>query len=168
MSYCKLLLSPFQFQEIFKVTEFSTLSSSSPHQSRTGEVINNETLRVVAQNKGLQARGLGKYFGQKRVVRNVSLGIRRGEAVGLLGPHGAGKTTTIRILSGVLVPTNGKVQINGIDIVQNPVESKKHVGYIPDRPYLYDKLTFHLPWPLYALYDLLFDLFIVLIIGFLP
>jgi len=62
---------------------------------------NRDGLQLVAENKGLQARGLGKYFGQKRVVRNVSLGIRRGEAVGLLGPNGAGKTTTFYMLTAL-------------------------------------------------------------------
>ena len=51
-----------------------------------------------------------------------------------MGPNGAGKTTTIRMLAGVLVPTAGRVSINGIDLVENPIESKRHVGYIPDRP----------------------------------
>ena len=91
------------------MTDFSATSFSSPHQSRLSEDMNNETLRVVAQNKGLQARGLGKYFRQKSVVRNVSLGIRRGEAVGLLGPNGAGKTTTFYMLTGLIPCDEGAI-----------------------------------------------------------
>jgi len=61
-------------------------------------------IKLVSENRGLQARGIGKNFGNKRVVRNVSIGVRRGEAVGLLGPNGAGKTTTFYMLSGLMQP----------------------------------------------------------------
>lgn len=64
-----------------------------------------------------------------------------GTVFGLLGPNGAGKTTTIRMLAGVLTPTAGRILIDGVDLAADPVESKRRVGYIPDRPYLYDKLT---------------------------
>ena len=74
-------------------------------------------------------------------MHRLTLHIEKGEVFGFLGPNGAGKTTTIRTLAGVLTPTSGTVHIDGIDIIKNPVESKKKVGYIPDRPYLYDKLT---------------------------
>ena len=82
-----------------------------------------------------------KRYGNFQALYPLDLHVHKGEVFGFLGPNGAGKTTTIRILSGVLVPSGGQVKINDIDIVQNPVESKRHVGYIPDRPYLYDKLT---------------------------
>ena len=65
-----------------------------PHKMDNTQTPNSDQLRLVSENRGLQARGIGKYFGQKRVVRNISIGVRRGEAVGLLGPNGAGKTTT--------------------------------------------------------------------------
>jgi ABC-2 type transport system ATP-binding protein len=89
----------------------------------------------------IHLQGVEKRYGNFQALYPLNLHVQKGEVFGFLGPNGAGKTTTIRILSGVLVPTNGDVKINGIDIVSNPVESKKHVGYIPDRPYLYDKLT---------------------------
>lgn len=82
-----------------------------------------------------------KKYGAFQALHPLNLHVRKGEVFGFLGPNGAGKTTTIRMLAGVLVPTSGRVSINGIDLVKNPIESKKHVGYIPDRPYLYDKLT---------------------------
>ena len=82
-----------------------------------------------------------KKYGKFQALHPLNLHVRKGEVFGFLGPNGAGKTTTIRMLAGVLVPTSGRVSINGIDLVQNPIDSKRHVGYIPDRPYLYDKLT---------------------------
>ena len=65
----------------------------------------------------------------------------RGELFGLLGPNGAGKTTTIRMIAGILRPTSGTVTIGGIDIQARPLEAKARLGYIPDRPFVYDKLT---------------------------
>ena len=89
----------------------------------------------------IQLKNIEKKYGNFQALHPLNLHVRKGEVFGFLGPNGAGKTTTIRMLAGVLVPTAGTVSINGIDLVKNPIESKKHVGYIPDRPYLYDKLT---------------------------
>ena len=85
--------------------------------------------------------GLEKRYGKFQALHPLTLHIKKGEVFGFLGPNGAGKTTTIRTLAGVLTPTAGTVHIDDVDIIKNPVESKKKVGYIPDRPYLYDKLT---------------------------
>ena len=82
-----------------------------------------------------------KRYGSFQALRPLDLEVEDGEVFGFLGPNGAGKTTTIRMLAGVLVPTSGTIHIDGIDIVADPVQSKRRVGYIPDRPYLYDKLT---------------------------
>jgi ABC-2 type transport system ATP-binding protein len=71
----------------------------------------------------------------------MDMHVQKGEVFGFLGPNGAGKTTTIRMLAGVLTPTGGKISIDGLDIAEHPVETRGRVGYIPDRPYLYDKLT---------------------------
>ena len=89
----------------------------------------------------IQIDGLEKRYGKFQALHPLTLHIKKGEVFGFLGPNGAGKTTTIRTLAGVLTPTAGSVQIDGMDILKYPVESKKKVGYIPDRPYLYDKLT---------------------------
>ena len=89
----------------------------------------------------IRLENIEKKYGNFQALHPLNLHVRKGEVFGFLGPNGAGKTTTIRMLAGVLVPTAGRVSINGIDLVQNPIESKRHVGYIPDRPYLYDKLT---------------------------
>ncbi|MEC7948552.1 MAG: ABC transporter ATP-binding protein [Myxococcota bacterium] len=85
--------------------------------------------------------GVEKRYGSFQALRPLDLEVRHGEVFGFLGPNGAGKTTTIRMLSGVLKPTAGRIHVDGIDIVADPVESRRRIGYIPDRPYLYEKLT---------------------------
>lgn len=74
-------------------------------------------------------------------VNNISLEVKRGVIFGFLGPNGAGKTTTIRMMAGVLKPTSGRILLNNIDISRSPSEAKRIVGYIPDSPFLYEKLT---------------------------
>ncbi len=89
----------------------------------------------------IRVEAVEKRYGSFQAVQPLDLHVRAGEVFGFLGPNGAGKTTTIRMLSGVLMPTSGRILIDGVDIRQDPVGSKRKVGYIPDRPYLYDKLT---------------------------
>ena len=89
----------------------------------------------------LQLEHLGKKFGKFAAVDDVSLTVSAGEIYGFLGPNGAGKTTTIKMLAGLLLPTNGKVAINGHDLGRFPQKCKQATGYIPDRPFLYEKLT---------------------------
>lgn len=89
----------------------------------------------------LQLKNLSKKFGSFQAVHNLNLQVNRGEFFGFLGPNGAGKTTTIKMISGLLSPTEGSVLIDGLDIQKNPVEAKRIIGYIPDQPYLYDRLT---------------------------
>src|SRR5690606_35702916 len=74
-------------------------------------------------------------------VRELDLEIRKGELFGFLGPNGAGKTTTLRMIAGILAPTSGTIEIGGIDITRDPLGAKAKLGYIPDRPFVYDKLT---------------------------
>ena len=85
--------------------------------------------------------GVEKRYGSFTALHPLNIEVRAGEVFGFLGPNGAGKPTTIRMLSGVLTPSAGQIIIDGIDIVADPVESRRRIGYIPDRPYLYDKLT---------------------------
>jgi ABC-2 type transport system ATP-binding protein len=80
-------------------------------------------------------------FATKTAVADLSLAIPRGELFALLGPNGAGKTTTIRMLVGLLRPTRGAVRVCGYDVVKDPRRAHLHVGYVPDEPCLYDKLT---------------------------
>jgi ABC-2 type transport system ATP-binding protein len=84
---------------------------------------------------------LTKKYGEFTAVDRLSLTAERGEIFGFLGPNGAGKTTTIRIISGLSLPTAGTVEVNGIDVIAEPVRAKAIMGYVPDRPYLYEKLT---------------------------
>jgi ABC-2 type transport system ATP-binding protein len=89
----------------------------------------------------LLIKNLSKKFGNFTAVNNISLEISKGMLFGFLGPNGAGKTTTIKMITGLLSPLNGNIFLDGIDVWKYPVESKKKIGYIPDQPYLYDKLT---------------------------
>jgi ABC-2 type transport system ATP-binding protein len=84
---------------------------------------------------------VSKKFGDKEVVHDLSLDISRGELFAYLGPNGAGKTTTIKMLTGLLKPTSGRILVNGHDIQTQPMSAKKSTGYVPDLPYLYEKLT---------------------------
>ncbi len=76
-----------------------------------------------------------------RAVDHIHLDVKKGDIFGFLGPNGAGKTTTIRMMAGVLKPTEGSIIIDEKDISQEPSEVKRVIGFIPDRPFLYEKLT---------------------------
>jgi ABC-2 type transport system ATP-binding protein len=84
---------------------------------------------------------LCKTYGTFEALKNLSLDIPDGELFCFLGPNGAGKTTTIKILTGLLHATSGTAVINGLDIKKEPIKVKQSIGYIPDMPYLYDRLT---------------------------
>jgi len=84
---------------------------------------------------------LVKKYGSFTAVDGVSLSVAPGEIHGFLGPNGAGKTTTIRIIAGLLKPTSGRITINGHDLAQAPEAAKASLGFIPDRPFIYEKLT---------------------------
>jgi ABC-2 type transport system ATP-binding protein len=84
---------------------------------------------------------LTKRYGKFTAVDNIDLVVPSGELFGFLGPNGAGKTTTFRMIAGILRPTSGTVEIGGIDITQRPLDAKARLGFIPDRPFVYDKLT---------------------------
>jgi ABC-2 type transport system ATP-binding protein len=84
---------------------------------------------------------LTKRYGKFTAVDGISLEVQRGELFGLLGPNGAGKTTTMRMIAGILQPTSGSVLVSGVDMLARPLEAKAHIGFIPDRPFVYDKLT---------------------------
>jgi len=82
-----------------------------------------------------------KRFGDFLAVENLSLAIPQGEFFGFLGPNGAGKTTTIKMMVGLFAPTTGTIMINGHDTVREPMDAKKSLSYVPDQPFLYDKLS---------------------------
>ncbi len=84
---------------------------------------------------------LTKRFGEKTAVRELSLTVAPGEILAFLGPNGAGKTTTIKVVAGLLRPSEGRVAVAGHDVVAEPEAAKSRMAYVPDEPYLYDKLT---------------------------
>jgi ABC-2 type transport system ATP-binding protein len=89
----------------------------------------------------IEVRELVKEYGSFRAVDGVSLEVGPGQIHGFLGPNGAGKTTTIRIIAGLLKPSSGSVVVNGHDLAREPGPAKASLGFIPDRPFLYEKLT---------------------------
>jgi ABC-2 type transport system ATP-binding protein len=84
---------------------------------------------------------LVKRYGSFVAVDGISLDVAPGEIHGFLGPNGAGKTTTLRMIAGLLQPTTGRVVVNGHDMAVEPESAKASLGFIPDRPFIYDKLT---------------------------
>ncbi len=84
---------------------------------------------------------LTKRYGAFTAVDGIDLEVPAGELFGFLGPNGAGKTTTLRMIAGILKPTSGTIEIGGIDLEARPREAKMRMGFIPDRPFVYDKLT---------------------------
>jgi len=89
----------------------------------------------------IELKNLTKRFGDVVAVNRLTLTISKGEIFGFIGPNGAGKTTTLRMMGGVLAPTEGSVIIDGIDMAERPELAKRRIGFIPDRPFLYEKLT---------------------------
>jgi len=89
----------------------------------------------------IELRGLTKRYGDLAAVNGIDLMVPPGELFGFLGPNGAGKTTTLRMIAGILRPTAGSVRIGGIDLAADPIAAKRKLGYIPDRPFIYEKLT---------------------------
>lgn len=92
-------------------------------------------------NTVIKIEGLCKKFGPLRAVEKLDLEVQPGEIFGFLGPNGAGKTTTIRMLTGLLRPTSGRVLLGGYNMKTEPVLAKSQLGYVPDEPVLYEKLT---------------------------
>jgi ABC-2 type transport system ATP-binding protein len=89
----------------------------------------------------IRVSGLTKDYGSRRAINDLNFEVNKGEIVGFLGPNGAGKTTTMRILSGYMPPTYGKVEIGGFDVIENSLEVRKIVGYLPETVPLYSDMT---------------------------
>ncbi len=89
----------------------------------------------------IELTSLTKRYGTFTAVDSLDLVVPKGELFGFLGPNGAGKTTTLRMIAGILRPSSGTVRIAGIDVNEKPMIAKAMLGYIPDRPFIYDKLT---------------------------
>ncbi len=89
----------------------------------------------------IELTALTKRYGSFTAVDAIDLRVPKGELFGFLGPNGAGKTTTLRMIAGILRPTGGNVRIGGVDIAADPIAAKRILGFIPDRPFIYEKLT---------------------------
>ena len=89
----------------------------------------------------IRVQGLTRYYGKLCAVRDISFEVHRGEVFGLLGSNGAGKSTTIKMLCGLLKPTRGSVSVAGVDLARKPLQAKAMLGYLPENPVLYDRLT---------------------------
>ncbi|MBI1967261.1 MAG: ABC transporter ATP-binding protein [Gemmatimonadetes bacterium] len=89
----------------------------------------------------IRLENLTKLYGSFVAVDDISLHVPKGVLYGCLGPNGAGKTTTLRMIAGILRPSNGRVLLGGDDVHENPMVAKRRLGFIPDRPFVYDKLT---------------------------
>ena len=89
----------------------------------------------------IKIENLVKQYGDIRAVDNISFEVNEGEIVGFLGPNGAGKSTTLNMLTGYLSSTSGKAMIDGIDILEQPLEAKKRIGFLPEQPPLYLDMT---------------------------
>ena len=89
----------------------------------------------------IEVKNLTKQYGSKTAVKNVSFSVGEGEILGFLGPNGAGKSTTMNILTGYISSTSGTASINGIDVLEDPISAKRHIGYLPEKPPVYGDMT---------------------------
>ena len=89
----------------------------------------------------IKVSGLTKYYGSKPAAKDISFEVKKGEVFGLLGTNGAGKSTTIKMLCGLLKPTRGSIRIGDVDLQRMPLKAKSMMGYLPENPLIYDKLT---------------------------
>ncbi len=99
------------------------------------------TEKESSGNAVIKISGLTKKYGDKKAVNNIGFNVNRGEILGFLGPNGAGKSTTMNIITGYISASSGSVDIDGIDILDNPKEAKKRIGYLPENPPLYFDMT---------------------------
>ena len=89
----------------------------------------------------ISIRGLTKHYGRVKALKGIDLDLHAGELVALIGPNGAGKSTTLKLLTGQMMPTSGSVTVGGVDVLEDPGEARKKIGYVPEEPVLYDYLT---------------------------
>ena len=89
----------------------------------------------------IQVNGLTKYYGNRPAAKDISFKVEAGEVFGLLGTNGAGKSTTIKMMCGLLKPTRGSIRIGDVDLQKTPLKAKSMMGYLPESPLIYDRLT---------------------------
>ena len=88
----------------------------------------------------ISVKNLSRYYGNLCAVNNISFEVKRGQILGFLGPNGAGKSTTMQIIAGTLAPTTGEISVAGFDMLENPLQAKAALGYLPERPPLYREM----------------------------
>ena len=103
----------------------------------------------------IQLRHLTKKFGDLAAVSDLTLQVGRGQFFTVLGPNAAGKTTLLRVLAGLLKPTSGTARVAGFDIQTDPLEARRRMAYVPDFPFLYEKLT---PWEFFRFTGQIFQM----------
>ena len=91
----------------------------------------------------ISVQGLTHYYGERRAIEDIGFDIAENEIVGFLGLNGAGKSTTLKVLAGLVIPTAGSVQIDGTDLVSASAEFRSRIGYLPEDPPLYKEMTVH-------------------------
>lgn len=104
---------------------------------------NCENITIFAANRlkmQIEVQGLTKIYGQQTAVNSIDFQLEKGEITGFLGPNGAGKTTTMKMLTGALTPTAGSITIGGVDMLKNPIEAQKKIGYLPEHNPLYTEM----------------------------
>lgn len=116
------------FSRLEKTSVINCLGIREPMSKREGHVM-------------IEVQSLTKTYGRSRGISDISFSIKEGEIVGFLGPNGAGKTTTMNIITGYLSASSGSAKIAGIDVLENPIEAKRHIGYLPEQPPLYPGMT---------------------------
>lgn len=95
----------------------------------------------MTDSLAIKTVNLNKFYGNFHACKGINLSIEKGDVFAFIGPNGAGKTTTIRMITGIIKQNSGEVFINGINMDKDPLSAKKIIGYVPDRPFLYEKLT---------------------------
>ena len=95
----------------------------------------------MSNNNAVEIKNLSKLYGSNKALNDISFSVKKGEIMGFLGPNGAGKSTTMNIITGFISPSSGSVTVGGYDILEDPMEAKKLIGYLPENPPLYLDMT---------------------------
>jgi len=110
-------------------------------ETERGEVASSSSSATPTAKPTIEVEGLSKRYGDFEAVRDLSFRIGAGEVVGFLGPNGSGKTTTMRMLTGFIPPTDGRIRIAGFDVFAEGLEARRSIGYLPETPPLYPEMT---------------------------
>ena len=131
----RVLKLPILERKVVRQDLIDKIMSEIAHRNNT------ENLEMKLNTPAIKIESLIKRFGRKVAVWGLNLEVAPGEIVGLVGPNGAGKTTTLRILTGIIKPSSGSVEVDGHDMLKSPILAKSAIGYIPEKPTCYPSLT---------------------------